>query len=346
MGWRLVFMLGAAVLLVSIGQSARADYTAGAKAFRASDYVAALSAWQPLADQGHSRAQFGIGVIYEEGGVGVESDLAKAAAWYREAAEQGLADAQFNLGNLYRTGRGVDKDPRRAVVWYLKAAVQGMPVAQYNLALSYDTGIGAARNQTVAAKWYRSAAKQGDVDAMLGLAALYRHGLGIDRDRESAMAWYRRAAEEGDPRGRLQLDAMAGEAGESPGQEPAGKRLEAKQPEAVQPAPQPAPSAALAEPAPAAEIPPPTAASPPSFGVQLAAYRSRQGATAAWQALRAAHGDLLGTIEPSYRRTPLAEDDGVVYRLVVGRFATRAQAGDLCARFKRRGVDCFVPRPR
>ena len=151
---------------------------------------------------------------------------------------------------------------------------------------------------------------------------------------------------------------MAGEAGESPGQGPSGKRLEAKQPEAVQPAPPPAPSAtpavvappaaqsaALAEPAPAAEIPPPAAASPPSFGVQLAAYRSRQGATAAWETLRAAHGDLLGTIEPSYRRTPLAEDDGVVYRLVVGRFATRAEAGDLCARFKRRGVDCFVPRP-
>ena len=345
MGWRLVFILGAAVLLASIGQPARADYTAGAKAFRARDYVAALSAWQPLADQGHSRAQFGIGVIYEEGGGGVEPDLTKAVAWYREAAELGLADAQFNLGNLYRTGRGVEKDPRRAVVWYLKAAVQGMPVAQYNLALSYDTGIGAARNQTVAAKWYRSAAKQGDVDAMLGLAALYRHGLGIDRDRESAMAWYRRAAEEGDPRGRLQLDAMAGEAAESPGQVPSGKRLEAKQPDAVQPAPPPAPSAALAEQAPAAEIPPPAAASPPSFGVQLAAYRSRHGATAAWRALRAAHGDLLGTIEPSYRRTPLAEDDGVVYRLVVGRFATRAEAGDLCARFKRRGVDCFVPRP-
>ena len=44
MGWRLVFILGAAFLLAAIGQPARADYTAGAKAFRASDYVAALSA--------------------------------------------------------------------------------------------------------------------------------------------------------------------------------------------------------------------------------------------------------------------------------------------------------------
>ena len=326
MGSRLAAVIGAALLLILIGQPARADYTAGAKAFRAKDYAAALTAWQPLADAGHLRAQFGIGVIYEEGGVGIAPDLDQAAAWYREAAEQGLADAQFNLGNLYRTGRGVDKDPRRAVVWYLKAATQGMPVAQYNLALSYDTGVGAAQNHTVAAKWYRRAAKQGEIDAMLGLAALYRQGLGIDGDREAAVAWYRRAAELGDARGQTELDAMA---------------AESEVPEPKTAAPAAPPVEASTQTAVAAQ---PAAAAPPvGFGVQLAAYRTRDGAVAAWETLRNAHGELLGSAAPAFIKTPLA-DGGVVYRLVVGRFESKPEAGDLCARLKRRGVDCFVPR--
>ncbi len=322
----LAAVIGAALLLILASAPARADYATGAKAFRAHDYAAALSAWQPLADAGHLRAQFGIGVIYEEGGDGIAPDLDKAAAWYREAAEQGLADAQFNLGNLYRTGRGVDKDPRRAVVWYLKAATQGMPVAQYNLALSYDTGVGAAQNHTVAAKWYRRAAKQGEIDAMLGLAALYRRGLGIDGDREAAMAWYRRAAELGDARGQTELDAMAAES-------------EAEEPKAAAPAAPP-----VEAPAQTAVVAPPVAVPSVGFGVQLAAYRSRDGAIAAWQALRAAHEELLGSAAPAFIETPLA-DGGVVYRLVVGRFETKDEAGDLCAQFKQIGVDCFVPRP-
>ena len=341
MGLRFAAAIGAVFILVLVGASARADYATGAKAFRAKDYAAALAAWQPLADEGHLRAQFGLGIIFEEGGVGIEPDLDKAVAWYREAAEQGLADAQFNLGILYRTGRGVEKDPRRAVVWFLKAAIQSMPTAQYNLALSYDTGIGAAQNRNVAAKWYRRAAKQGDIESMLGLATLYRHGRGVERDRESAMTWYRRAAETGDSRGRTELEAMAGEPQEV-------------EPQAAEPAPPPVEEtveAPVEEPAPppveetlqTAVTESPTAA-PAAYGVQLAAYRSRDGAVAAWRTLRAAHGDLLGTTAPRFIKTPRANGDPV-YRLVVGSFESKAEAGALCARFKQRGVDCFVPRP-
>ena len=310
---RIAAVIGAVILLILSGQPARADYTAGAKAFRAKDYAAALVAWEPLADEGHPRAQFGLGVIYEAGGDGVAPDVDKAAAWYRRAAKQGLADAQFNLGNLYRSGRGVEQDPRRAVLWYLKAAMQGMPAAQYNLALSYDSGVGAAQNHTVAAKWYRAAAKQGDIDAMLGLAALYRHGLGVEQDREAAVAWYRRIAEAGDSRGRLHLEAMADE------QEP--------------------------EPEPEQEQEPVFPQSPVTFGVQLAAYGSRGGALAAWEILRAAHGDLLAAYEPAIKPTELAGSGDVIYRLVVGSFAAKPEASALCARLKQRDVDCFVPRP-
>ena len=59
---RFVAVIVAALLLVLAGPPARADYAAGAKAFRAKDYAAALAAWQPLAEGGHLRAQFGLGV--------------------------------------------------------------------------------------------------------------------------------------------------------------------------------------------------------------------------------------------------------------------------------------------
>lgn len=327
---RLNWLIAAAFLLILAGGPAWADYATGAKAFRAKDYAAALAAWQPLADDGHLRAQFGIGVIYDEGGVGIEPDVDKAATWYREAAEQGLADAQLNLGNLYRAGRGVPKDPRRAVVWYLKAAIQGMPSAQYNLALSYHTGVGAAQNHTVAAKWYRRAAKQGDVEAMLGLASLYRSGLGIDQDREAALAWYRRVTETGDARGRAALEAMASEP----------QQIELNIVEPTMPAAPPPVQVAVIEP-PAAAIEPP-AETAALYGVQLAAYRLREGAVAAWESLRAAHGDLLETTEPRFIKTPRADGDPV-YRLVVGNFETKAEAFALCASLKRRAVDCFVP---
>ena len=77
--------------------------------------------------------------------------------------------------------------------------------------------------------------------------------------------------------------------------------------------------------------------------MQLAAHRSRQGAATAWDMLRADQAELLGAFDPAFIKTPLA-DGGVVYRLVVGSFTTKAEADGLCARLKQRSVDCFVPR--
>ena len=131
------------------------------------------------------------------------------------------------------------------------------------------------------------------------------------------------------------LEAMAGERQES-------------EPKATEPAVLPAepPVEAPSEAPLQVAVTEPVAEQPTSaaFGVQLAAYRSRDGAVAAWETLRAAHGDLLGTIAPRFIETPRADGDPV-YRLVVGNFESKAEAGALCASFKQRDVDCFVPRP-
>ena len=49
------------------------------------------------ARQGHSRAQYGVGICYANG-VGTERDLPKAYAWLALAAERGLPKALHRLG--------------------------------------------------------------------------------------------------------------------------------------------------------------------------------------------------------------------------------------------------------
>jgi len=59
-------------------------------------------------------------------------DYAGVAKWYRKAAEQGDTRAQYNLGLMYNNGQGVPRDDAEAVRWYRKAAEQGNARAQFN----------------------------------------------------------------------------------------------------------------------------------------------------------------------------------------------------------------------
>ena len=61
-----------------------------------------------LAEQGDARAQYNVGVMYDNG-IGVPENVAEADIWYRLASEQGDARAQSNLGVMYDNGCGVPK---------------------------------------------------------------------------------------------------------------------------------------------------------------------------------------------------------------------------------------------
>ena len=52
--------------------------------------------------------------------------------WYRLAAEQGYARAQYNLGVMYENGAGVPENDVLAYMWYNLAAAQGNEIAQEN----------------------------------------------------------------------------------------------------------------------------------------------------------------------------------------------------------------------
>lgn len=141
------------LLLVLAASSALAGFDEAAAAFGAGNYAKAQEELQPLLANNDSRAQYSMGVLYENG-FGVSKDLPRAAAWYLKSAEQGNSDAQYNLGAMHEHGVGIP-------VNYLEAA-----------------------------RWYRPAAEQGDVDALSNLAVLYQNGQGVPQDKILAMALY------------------------------------------------------------------------------------------------------------------------------------------------------------
>ena len=141
---------------------------------------------------------------------GVVRDNAVAVKWFRKAAEQGHARAQFNLGWMYDNGRGVSKDESEAVKWYYKAAEQGHVRAQFNLGWDYRHGCGVRQDYVEAVKWYRMAAEQGDADAQNNLGWMYDNGHGVSKNEPEAVKWYRKAAEQGHAHAQLR-SRVAGE---------------------------------------------------------------------------------------------------------------------------------------
>ncbi len=103
-----------------------ADFQTGLDAYDRDDYATALKEWRPLADQGHAKAQYNLGVMYDDG-EGVAQDYAEAVKWYRLAAEQGHASAQNNLAVMYEDGKGVTQDYVQAHKWYNLAAAGSSP---------------------------------------------------------------------------------------------------------------------------------------------------------------------------------------------------------------------------
>ena len=111
--------------------------------YRADNYAGALEHWRALAEAGHAKAQYGLGLMYASG-QGVEKDEAQAVQWLRRAADQSEANAQLNLAVMYANGRGVAQDYGQAVQWCEKAAAQGNAQAQTMLGQLYSRGQGVA----------------------------------------------------------------------------------------------------------------------------------------------------------------------------------------------------------
>ncbi len=128
-GLALIAALCAGVILGLTACTDEADFNAGVAAYNRGDYATALRELRPLAEQGHAKAQYNLGFMYDEG-LGVPQDYAEAVGWYRKAAAQGYAEAQNVLGFMYGEGQGVPQDYVQSHMW-LNIAAPRLPPGEH-----------------------------------------------------------------------------------------------------------------------------------------------------------------------------------------------------------------------
>jgi uncharacterized protein len=115
-------LVALSLLCGAAGSAIAAPFEEGLKAFEGGNYPTAMRLLRPLAGEGNARAQYNVGVMYEEC-LGVPIDY--TVGWLLQAAEQGNSEAKNHLGFLYLYGRGVSQDYVSAHMWFDWAASEG-----------------------------------------------------------------------------------------------------------------------------------------------------------------------------------------------------------------------------
>lgn len=166
----------------------------GYEAYSNGDYKKAFEILKPLADNGHSKSQFILGVMYDNGR-GVKKSEQEAFKYFLSAAEQGMVEAQLNVGYIY--DRGVHRNYEEALKWYTLAAEKNYPISQQAIGVMYNNGRGVEQNVTEAEKWFRKAAINGNPDAQHNIGYFYLKGIALEKDEQLAFDWFTKAAENG-----------------------------------------------------------------------------------------------------------------------------------------------------
>ena len=139
-----------AVLLFMLAQPSEAqNLTFGMILHNKFQYEKALRHFVPLAEKGDPKAQFYLGLMYDNG-QGLPQDFAKSFNWWLKAAEQD------------NKGQSVPQYCAKSVIWYRKAAEQGIAPAQHNLGVAYYNGKCVTQDFLLAYIWLSVAATNGD----------------------------------------------------------------------------------------------------------------------------------------------------------------------------------------
>jgi TPR repeat protein len=190
-------------------ETAETQFQSGKKLFDNKLYTEAIQLFIEASEQGSSKAQAYLGMIFSSNGYGVKQDYQKSAYWYKKAAKNGDVMAQFNIAGLYRNGiSGFPQSSVQAAKWYLKAAEQGDPIAQSIIGAMLGHGEGVQQNYAEAIKWHQKSVKQQhDLQdrSQFSLGVAYNQGIYVSKDVERAIYWFKKAAEQGHVRSQLSL---------------------------------------------------------------------------------------------------------------------------------------------
>jgi hypothetical protein len=132
--------------------------------------------------------------------------LANNVNWQTKLAEQGDSKAQHLLGLMYYSGDGIIKDDKQAMYWWLKSAEQGNTQAQLDLGYLYSSNEGDLKNYKQAFYWYTKSAEQGNAKAQLNLGLMYFDGKGVSKSRKKAAFWMKKAYDNGHKKAKDFLD--------------------------------------------------------------------------------------------------------------------------------------------
>ncbi len=346
----------------------------------AKDDLEAARWYLAAAGRGHGEARFTLGAVSEEG-KGIARDVAWAYAWYVLAAESGVELAEVLSKRLERrmTPAQLERGRRLAQEWrevppefeqveqragQAAAAARPAPVLQPEMTSAAAQTAPAA--PVVAPEPVEAAAPPPEpVEAaplppgpLAQIPGDGEPGWDIPLPAEVAAAAGLVPAPSappleagGAPRAEAREEATmaTGATAGEPAPEIAVAVLEAAPP--VPPAPPvsdmgPGPHPAEDDETDAVEreaVPELDADVP--YRVRLAAFRTVARTNKGWEILSEAHPDLLGGLRLSVERVDHGAEKGVFFRLEVGPLGGPGAARDLCAKLKRREVDCLVVRP-
>ena len=173
---RIMIVLVLTILLTQPICASQNAFDNGLDAFNKKDYETAFNIFKNLAEQGHTKAQVHLGIMYDYG-VGVTEDYKQAVAWYMKAAKKNDIEAQLNLAAMYLLARGVKQDFKQAFMWRRKAAEQGSSLAEYYLGLMYVKGQGVRQNYQIAKEWYGKSCDGGNQLGCKGYRELNEKGI-------------------------------------------------------------------------------------------------------------------------------------------------------------------------
>ena len=95
----------------------------------------ALNYLKSAAGQNYVEALLALGVVYDQGLLGVPRDFEVSFKFFLDAAEHGMPGAQHNVAVAYQMGQGVTQDATLARQYYQRAAESGFIVSVVSLAL-------------------------------------------------------------------------------------------------------------------------------------------------------------------------------------------------------------------
>ncbi len=100
--WMMVGGLVVAAQILGIAGAVAGPWEDGMAAYNRGDYLPAIRLFRPLAEQGNSKAQSVLGVMYRRG-EGVVRSPVRAFLWFSRAASRGDAKAKAQLHSVSQT---------------------------------------------------------------------------------------------------------------------------------------------------------------------------------------------------------------------------------------------------